>query len=92
VKERDPAAGPERVDDGAPAELDLRGEECPYTFLKAKLALEPLPPGARLRVVVDNDTSARDVPRSLAGAGHRVLGIEPGEAGIHVIVVERGGP
>ena len=44
------------------------------------------------RVVVDNDTSARDVPRSLAGAGHRVLGIEPGEAGIHVIVVERGGP
>jgi tRNA 2-thiouridine synthesizing protein A len=92
VRERNPAAGPERVDDGAPTELDLRGEECPYTFLKAKLALEPLPPGARLRVVVDNDTSARDVPRSLAGAGHRVLGIEPGEAGIHVIVVERGGP
>ncbi|PYM57060.1 MAG: hypothetical protein DMD79_20780 [Candidatus Rokuibacteriota bacterium] len=72
--------------------MDLRGEECPYTFLKARLALEPLPPGARLRVVVDNDTSARDVPRSLAGAGHRVLAIEPGEAGVHVIVVERGGP
>jgi tRNA 2-thiouridine synthesizing protein A len=74
--------------DAAP-ELDLRGEECPYTFLKAKLALEPLPPGARLRVILDDETSARDVPRSLTGAGHRVLGVER-EAGIAVIVVEKG--
>ena len=82
-----PPTGPRP--DTAP-ELDLRGEKCPYTFLKAKLGLEPLPPGARLRVILDDETSARDVPRSLTGAGHRVLAVER-EAGISVIVVERGG-
>ncbi|MBI2467301.1 MAG: sulfurtransferase TusA family protein [Candidatus Rokubacteria bacterium] len=46
-------------------ELDLRGEVCPYTFLKSKLALEAMAVGEALRVVVDNETSARDVPRSL---------------------------
>ena len=29
--------------------LDLRGEVCPYTFVRTKLALEELPPGAELR-------------------------------------------
>jgi tRNA 2-thiouridine synthesizing protein A len=58
-------------------ELDLRGEVCPYTFLKARLALEDLPVGAVLRVLVDNEASARDVPRSLASAGHVVLECAP---------------
>jgi tRNA 2-thiouridine synthesizing protein A len=63
-----PAAGA-----GSVEELDLRGEVCPYTFLKARLALESIPAGLALRVIVDNETSARDVPRSLIGAGHLVL-------------------
>jgi tRNA 2-thiouridine synthesizing protein A len=88
VTERRPPAG---SGSEAARELDLRGEECPYTFLKAKLALEPLPPGTRLRVILDNEASARDVPKSLTGAGHRVLGVERGEAGVSVVVVERGG-
>jgi tRNA 2-thiouridine synthesizing protein A len=58
---------------GDPVELDLLGEVCPYTFLKARLALETLPAGAVLRVIVDNEASARDVPRSLGAAGHTVL-------------------
>lgn len=58
-------------------DLDLRGEVCPYTFLKARLALEALPVGAVLRVLVDNEASARDVPRSLAAAGHAVLACAP---------------
>ena len=66
------AVTPGTVPDAATAgELDLRGEVCPYTFLKARLALDELPAGAVLRVLVDNETSARDVPRSLAGAGPR---------------------
>ena len=62
---------------GGPVDLDLRGEVCPYTFLKARLALETLPESAVLRVLVDNEASARDVPRSLAAAGHAVLGCAP---------------
>jgi tRNA 2-thiouridine synthesizing protein A len=71
------------------AELDLRGEVCPYTFLRAKLALEALGPGMLLRVVVDDETSARDVPRSLAGAGHAVLACTPTGQGSWAIVVRR---
>lgn len=71
-------------------ELDLRGEVCPYTFLKARLALESLPPGVILRVVVDNETSARDVPRSLDGAGHAVLEVVAGRDGTWAILARRG--
>lgn len=58
------------------AELDIRGEVCPYTFLRARLALEPMDAGQVLRVVLGNETSARDVPKSLVDAGHDVLGVE----------------
>lgn len=75
----------------ADAKLDLRGEVCPYTFLKSKLALEAMAVGEVLRVVVDNETSARDVPRGLANAGHAVLAVESPGAGVWAIVVRKGG-
>ncbi|HEV8306171.1 MAG TPA: alpha/beta fold hydrolase [Methylomirabilota bacterium] len=83
-----PLPGRERGE--ADAELDLRTEVCPYTFLKSKLALEPLAPGQLLRVVVGNETSAADVPRSLTGAGHVVLGVEQVGATLWAITVRKG--
>jgi tRNA 2-thiouridine synthesizing protein A len=74
---------------GQDAELDIRGDVCPYTFLKAKLALEPLAPGEVLRVVVGNETSARDVPRSLTDAGHTVLAVTPLGATLWAITVRK---
>jgi TusA-related sulfurtransferase len=74
----------------AVTELDLRGEVCPYTFLKSKLALEGVPAGGTLRVLVDNETSARDVPRSLGRSGHAVLAVEPIGDGAWAIVVQKG--
>jgi tRNA 2-thiouridine synthesizing protein A len=81
------------IGDGPSADaedLDLRGEVCPYTFLKARLALESLPAGALLRVVVDNEASARDVPRSLAAAGHAVLACASVVGGTWAILTRRG--
>ena len=57
-------------------EFDLKGEICPYTFVKSKLALEMLQPAQILQVVVDNDESATNVPKSMANEGHTVLGCE----------------
>jgi len=54
-------------------ELNLQGEVCPYTFVKSKLALEIMQPGQVLRVIVDNDESAANVPRSMQNEGHDVL-------------------
>jgi len=56
-------------------ELNLQGEVCPYTFVKSKLALEIMQPGQVLRVIVDNDESAANVPRSMQNEGHNVVGV-----------------
>lgn len=55
--------------------LDLKGEVCPYTFVKSKLALEEMESGQVLRVIVDNPGSAQNVPRSLSSEGHQILDV-----------------
>ncbi len=56
-------------------ELDLRGEVCPYTFVKSKLALEELESGQVLRVLVDHRPAVDNVPRSMLNEGQEILGI-----------------
>jgi tRNA 2-thiouridine synthesizing protein A len=55
--------------------LDLAGEVCPFTFVRTKLALEELPFGATLRVVVDHEPAVRNIPRSATEWGQEVLGV-----------------
>jgi TusA-related sulfurtransferase len=55
------------------AALDLRGEVCPYTFVRTRLALEALPLGASLAIVVDYEPARRNVPRSAAEWGQEVV-------------------
>lgn len=71
-------------------ELNLRGEICPFTFLLAKLALEPLAPGARITFHFDHEPARRTVPRSLTELGHRVHAICDSAEGGFLIEVERG--
>ena len=70
-------------------ELNLQGEVCPYTFVKSKLALEVMQPGQVLRVIVDNDESAANVPRSMQNEGHNVLGVTKLNTKDWQIVVQR---
>jgi tRNA 2-thiouridine synthesizing protein A len=56
-------------------QLELKGEVCPYTFVKSKLALEEMESGEVLRVVVDHLPAVTNVPRSLANEGHNVLDV-----------------
>jgi tRNA 2-thiouridine synthesizing protein A len=56
--------------------LDLAGEVCPFTFVRTRLALEALPLGARLRVVVDHGPARDNVPRSAMAWGQEVVGVE----------------
>jgi tRNA 2-thiouridine synthesizing protein A len=63
-------------DEPAPdATVDLSGEVCPFTFVRTKLALEALPFGGVLRVVIDHAPAARTIPRSAAEWGQEVLGV-----------------
>jgi tRNA 2-thiouridine synthesizing protein A len=70
-----------------PAALDLRGEVCPYTFVRTRLALEALPIGARLRVVVDHEPARRNVPRSAAEWGQEVASVDELPGGNWAIVL-----
>jgi TusA-related sulfurtransferase len=53
-------------------ELDLRGEICPYTFVRTRLALEAMPLGAHLLVLVDHEPATRNIPRSAREWGQEV--------------------
>lgn len=57
--------------------LDLVGEVCPFTFVRTKVALEALPIGATLRVIVDHEPAIRNIPRSATEWGQEALGVEP---------------
>lgn len=56
--------------------LDIRGEVCPYTFVKSKLAIEATKPGKILEILVDHLPAVENVPRSLENEGHEVLKVE----------------
>ncbi|MFH1540113.1 MAG: sulfurtransferase TusA family protein [bacterium] len=56
--------------------IDIRGEVCPYTFIKSKLAIEELEPGRVLEVVVNHLPAVENVPRSMENEGHEVVSVE----------------
>ncbi len=71
-------------------ELDLRGEVCPFTFVRTRLALEALPLGARLAVVVDHEPATRNVPRSAREWGQEVAGVESaGDGAWRILLIKR---
>ena len=55
--------------------VDVCGDVCPFTFVRAKLALEALPIGATLRVLVDHEPAVRNLPRSAVEWGQELLGV-----------------
>ncbi|NPA17510.1 MAG: sulfurtransferase TusA family protein [Aquificae bacterium] len=54
-------------------ELDLKGEVCPFTFVKSKLIIEQMEPGQVLRVILDYKPSVENVPKSMREEGQEVL-------------------
>jgi TusA-related sulfurtransferase len=59
----------------ADRELDIRGEVCPFTFVKSKLVLEQMELGQVLRVILDYPPSVENVPKSMREEGQEVLAI-----------------
>jgi TusA-related sulfurtransferase len=55
--------------------LNLKGKVCPYTFVESMLALEDMEIGRVLRVIVDYEPSACDVPKSLARECYDILDV-----------------
>lgn len=62
---------------------------CPHTFVRAKLVMETLSAGQKLRVIVDNPLSKLDLPRSAQQHGYVVLGVEEVEPGVWAITLQK---
>jgi TusA-related sulfurtransferase len=57
-------------------EVNLKGEVCPYTFVKSKLVLEEMKISEVLRIVVDHKPAVDNVPKSLTNEGQKVIRVE----------------
>lgn len=71
-------------------ELNIKGEVCPYTFVRSKLALEEMESGKVLRVIVDYQPATENVPKSMANEGNEVLRVEKVNDTDWEIVVRKG--
>jgi len=56
--------------------IDLTGEICPLTFVKAKLALDEVPPGEVLEIVLQAGEQMQNVPKSIKEEGHQIEGVK----------------
>lgn len=70
--------------------IDLRGVTCPTNFVKAKLALEMLDAGEKVQFLLDDGEPVKNVPRSLKGEGHKLLGLKQAEDGHYILELEKG--
>lgn len=70
--------------------IDLRGVCCPMNFVHAKLAIEKLPAGSRLEIILDDGEPIANVPRSLKDEGHQVLQVTPENGHFRVVVRKSG--
>lgn len=70
--------------------LDIKGEVCPYTFVKTKLTLETMESGEVLEIITDHQPASVNIPRSLKGEGHKVLSVDEMEESRWRIIAQKG--
>jgi TusA-related sulfurtransferase len=56
--------------------LDIRGDVCPYTLVKAKLGVESIEVGQIIEIILDYPEAADSIPKAMLNYGHSVLNVE----------------
>jgi tRNA 2-thiouridine synthesizing protein A len=56
--------------------INIKGLVCPYTFVKAKLAIEAMEVGQILEILLDYEEAARSIPKSMEDHGQKVLRVD----------------
>jgi len=69
--------------------LDLRGEVCPYTFIKTKLKLEEMESAEDLTVLLDDSAATANVSKSLHSDGYEILELRCISQGVWEIRVRK---
>jgi len=68
--------------------LDLRGVECPFNYVQAKMKLREMEVGSILTLIIDGSEALKSVPQSLKDDGHEIIDIQE-EKGEYIIVVRK---
>ena len=71
--------------------LDARGLLCPLPVLKARKRLQPLAPGALLRVLADDPAARVDVPHFCTEQGHGLVREADLDGGVLEFLIRKGG-
>lgn len=71
--------------------LDVTADACPVTLVRALLALEELAGGDILEVHLAAGEAAKNVPRSLACGGHKILSLHRLDEDAYLLYVEKCG-
>ena len=67
--------------------IDIKGQVCPYTFVRSKLAIEKMNVGEVLEIILDHKQAIENVPKSMENEGQKVLKVEQtGEKEWHIFV------
>ena len=75
--------------------IDITADVCPLTFVKTKLLLEKMPPGATATVRLKGTQPLDNVPRSVKAHGHDVVSLAPEDGGAsdprqpHLLIIRR---
>jgi TusA-related sulfurtransferase len=56
--------------------IDIRGQVCPYTFVRSKLAIEKMNVGEVLEIILDHKAAVENVPKSMENEGQKVLAVD----------------
>ena len=69
--------------------INIKGLVCPYTFVKAKLAVESMEVGQVLEILLDYEEAARSIPKSMEDHGQKVLKVEKINATDWVLLIRK---
>lgn len=74
--------------------IDITGLICPMTFVRTKLMLEKIAPGAVLEVRLKGAEPLDNVPRSARQHGHTILSLVPESPenegfGVHLLLIRK---
>ncbi len=69
---------------------DYRGVPCPLNFVKVKIDLSAMSEGETLKVLLDDDDSIENVPRSVVDEGHEIVTQDKIENYWSVIIRKKG--
>ncbi len=69
--------------------INIKGLVCPYTFVKAKLAIESMDVGQVLEILLDYEEASRSIPKSMEDHGQKVLKVEKANATDWVLLIRK---